>query len=159
MSATGIRQKALSVEEAIAAVQHVSAGGIATFLGVVRNHANGMVVEKLEYHAYTAMAETELRAVADELEKEFPGSRLACFHRIGMLAVGDAAVVCAVSSAHRDDAFQACRELIDRVKGRVPIWKREHGPDGPYWVGWKDARAEPQANSQSGLSTPDQPGV
>jgi molybdopterin synthase catalytic subunit len=61
-------------------------------------------------------------------------------HRVGRLSVGDLAVVCAASAPHRDEAFRACRLLIDRIKERVPIWKCEHGPDGPYWVGFRDAR-------------------
>ncbi len=140
MSVTAIRDQPLSMDEAVAAVRHPSAGGIATFVGVVRDHADGLEVAKLEYHAYMSMAEKELAAVADEIEAEIEGTRLACLHRIGVLEVGDAAVICAASAAHREEAFRACRALIDRVKARVPIWKREHGDDGPYWVGWKDAR-------------------
>ena len=68
--------------------------------------------------------------------------RLAVLHRTGALVVGDVAVVCAASAPHRGEAYAACRALIDRVKARVPIWKREHGPDGAYWVGWQDARCE-----------------
>ena len=142
MSITQIVETALSVDDAVNAVRHEGAGAVATFVGVVRNHAGGLVVTKLEYHAYLSMAESELRAVADEIEAEIEGTRLCCFHRVGELDVGDAAVVCAASSPHRTEAFRACRELIDRVKARVPIWKREHGPDGPYWVGWKDARVD-----------------
>ncbi len=140
MSVTAIRHEELSVDEAVRAVKHEGAGAVATFVGVVRNHAGGLPVEKLEYHAYMAMARTELASVADEIETLIAGTRLCCLHRIGELQVGDAAVVCAASAPHRSEAFRACRELIDRVKERVPIWKREHGPDGPYWVGWKDAR-------------------
>ena len=72
------------------------------------------------------------------------GVRVFATHRVGSLAVGDVAVVCAASAPHRGEAFRACRELIDRVKARLPIWKREHGPDGPYWVGWEDARCSPK---------------
>jgi molybdopterin synthase catalytic subunit len=140
MSVTAIVEEDLSVDRAVNAVKHEAAGAVATFVGVVRNHAGGLAVEKLEYHAYLKMAETELASVADEIEAEIEGTRLCCLHRIGELQVGEAAVVCAASSPHRAEAFRACRELIDRVKARVPIWKREHGPDGPYWVGWKDAR-------------------
>jgi len=61
-------------------------------------------------------------------------------HRIGALEVGDAAVICVAAAVHRGEAFTACRMLIDRIKAEVPVWKREHGPDGPYWVGWQDAR-------------------
>jgi molybdopterin synthase catalytic subunit len=86
------------------------------------------------------MAEKEMQRIADEIEREIPGVQLAALHRIGSLVVGDLAVVCAAGAVHRGEAFQACRALIDRIKHRVPIWKREHGPDGPYWVGWEDAR-------------------
>jgi molybdopterin synthase catalytic subunit len=137
---TGLRDIPLDLDDAVSLVLDDSAGAVATFLGVVRNHSAGRVVTKLEYHAYPSMAERELAAIAAELEAEFPGARIACLHRVGTLRIGEAAVVCAVSSPHRDAAFSACRELIDRVKARVPIWKREHGPDGPYWVGWEDAR-------------------
>ena len=71
------------------------------------------------------------------------GVRVAATHRVGPLHVGDVAVACAASAPHRGEAFRACRELIDRIKARLPIWKREHGPDGPYWVGWEDARCAP----------------
>lgn len=142
MSLTGMRDAPLSEEEVISAVSHDAAGAIVTFLGTVRNHSGGLDVEKLEYHAYTAMAESELAAIAMELETENPGARVACLHRVGTLAIGDVAVVCAVSAAHRGQAFDACRELIDRIKARVPIWKREYGASGPHWVGWADARTE-----------------
>ncbi len=141
MSLTGVRATPLSLDEAVLAVSHEGAGAIVTFIGTVRNHSAGFTVTKLEYHAYQRMAETELLAIANELEAEFPGARVACVHRVGSLAIGDAAVVSAVSAAHREQAFVVCRELIDRVKARVPIWKREHGASGPEWVGWKDARS------------------
>lgn len=132
----------LDLADAIARVSHPSAGGIATFLGVVRDHNDGRAVSLLEYHAYVEMAEKELLAIEHEIVEEIPGVRLFAMHRIGALAVGDAAVVCAASAVHRGEAFRAVRFLIDRVKSRLPIWKREHGPDGPYWVGWEDARCE-----------------
>lgn len=140
MSLTGLRERPLSLDEVVAAVSHDAAGAVVTFLGAVRNHSGGRAVAALEYHAYPSMAEGELAAIARELETEHPGIRVACLHRIGRLAIGDAAVACAVSAPHREAAFEACRLLIDRVKARVPIWKREHGTDGPYWVGWEDAR-------------------
>jgi molybdopterin synthase catalytic subunit len=140
MSLSELRDGELVVAEATAAVSHAGAGAVALFVGVVRDHADGREVGRLEYHAYRSMAEKELRAIVAELEREVQGVRVACLHRVGTLEVGQAAVVCAASAPHRDDAFRACRELIDRVKARVPIWKREHGPEGPYWVGWEDAR-------------------
>jgi molybdopterin synthase catalytic subunit len=135
-----IRTEPLSLDEVIAEVSHASAGGIATFLGVVRDFNDGRAVTLLEYEAYGAMAEAELARIHAELAAEMPGVRVAATHRVGTLHIGDAAVVCAASAPHRGEAFEACRVLIDRIKSRLPIWKREHGPDGPYWVGWEDAR-------------------
>jgi molybdopterin synthase catalytic subunit len=130
----------LDSAQAIAAVSAPDAGGIDVFLGVVRDHNDGRAVTRLEYHAYVSMAEKEMQRIAEEIAAEIPGVRLAALHRIGSLSVGDLAVVCAASAPHRGEAFAACRALIDRIKHRVPVWKREHGPDGPYWVGWEDAR-------------------
>jgi molybdopterin synthase catalytic subunit len=140
VTAPRIRQGPLSLDEATAAVGHPAAGAIATFVGVVRDHNDGRAVTLLEYEAYGTMAEAELGRIEQELAAEMPDVRVFATHRVGALAVGDAAVVCAASAPHRGEAFAACRELIDRIKARLPIWKREHGPDGPYWVGWEDAR-------------------
>jgi molybdopterin synthase catalytic subunit len=135
-----IRTEPLGLDEVVRAVSHPGAGGIATFLGVVRDVNDGRAVTLLEYEAYGSMAEAELGRILAEIAAEMPGVRVAATHRVGPLHVGDAAVVCAASAPHRTEAFRACRELIDRLKARLPIWKREHGPDGPYWVGWEDAR-------------------
>lgn len=135
-----IRRDALDVGELVTAVSHPGAGAVATFVGVVRDENEGRAVTLLEYEAYGTMAEAELGRILDELAREIPGVRVAATHRIGPLAVGDVAVACVASAAHRREAFLAVRELIDRIKERLPIWKREHGPDGPYWVGWEDAR-------------------
>jgi molybdopterin synthase catalytic subunit len=130
----------LSVDRAMAAVSHPGAGGVAVFVGVVREENEGRKVTRLEYEAYAPMAVAEMRRISEELAGEIPGVRLAVQHRVGDLVVGDVAVVCVASAPHRGEAFAACRKLIDRIKARVPIWKREHGPDGAYWVGWQDAR-------------------
>jgi molybdopterin synthase catalytic subunit len=124
----------------VAHVKHAGAGAVCVFLGMVRDHNDGRVVVKLEYEAYPAMALAEMKRIAEELTAETAGVRLAVLHRTGPLVVGDTAVVCAASAPHRGEAYAACRALIDRVKARVPIWKREHGPEGAYWVGWEDAR-------------------
>jgi molybdopterin synthase catalytic subunit len=134
---------ALSVDEAMAMVAHPGAGGIALFLGIVRDTNDGRSVTKLEYEAYGSMAVAEMDRIRVEIESEIAGVRVAALHRVGALEVGELAVVCAASAPHRQEAFRACRLMIDRVKERVPIWKREHGPDGPYWVGWQDARCAP----------------
>jgi molybdopterin converting factor subunit 1 len=133
----------LSLDAVCAFVRHPGAGALATFVGVVRDHSAGRDVTALEYSAYESMALAEMARVLEEIEAEMPGVRLAAHHRIGDLRVGDDAIVCAASSPHRDDAFRAGRLLIDRIKDRVPIWKREKGPDGEAWVGWEDARVGP----------------
>jgi molybdopterin synthase catalytic subunit len=136
-----LRDAPLSLDECFAAVQRPEAGGVAIFIGTVRNQNQGQDVVQLEYQAYPGMAQKELGAIASEIERERPGTTLACLHRTGTLSVGDIAVICAASAPHRGDAFDACRELIDRLKARVPIWKREHGESGPYWIGWQDVRS------------------
>lgn len=138
-----VREAELSVDEVLAAVKRPEAGAVALFIGDVRDHNAGQDVTLLEYEAYVSMAIAEMRRIVSELEAEIPGTRLAAVHRIGKLAVGDTAILCAASSPHRAEAFQAGRELIDRIKERVPVWKREHGKQGPYWVGWEDARVPP----------------
>jgi molybdopterin synthase catalytic subunit len=140
MSLFRVQETPLSVAEATAAVSGPHIGGIDLFLGAVRDHNDGRAVTRLEYHAYVSMAEKEMQRIAAEIMQEIPGVTLAALHRVGSLVVGDLAVVCAAGAVHRGEAFEACRALIDRIKHRVPIWKREHGPDGPYWVGWEDAR-------------------
>ena len=141
--AARIRGAVLSLDEAVAAVCHPGAGAVVTFVGAVRDHNEGRAVTLLEYEAYGTMAEAELARIEVEIASEIEGARVFASHRVGALRVGDAAVVCAASAPHRGEAFRACRELIDRIKARLPVWKREHGPDGPYWVGWEDARCTP----------------
>lgn len=123
-------------EQAICArVERPEAGALVMFRGVVRNHSKGQAVAHLEYEVYPEMAVLKLRQVIDEVEREFPEVRCALTHRYGVLQIGDAAVVIAVSSAHRAVAFEACARAIDRIKEIVPIWKKEVGPDGASWVG------------------------
>ena len=141
-----LREAKLSLDELIEQVRRPDAGGIATFVGVVRDHSDGRAVTRLDYSAYDGMARREMAAIVAEIEGEIDGVRLAVAHRTGSLGVGDAAVICAASAPHRGEAFQACRELIDRIKSRVPIWKREYGPDGAAWVGWVDARCSPDGH-------------
>ena len=135
-----LRESPLSVDEVLSSVRDSSAGAVCVFVGMVRESNEGRAVTKLEYEAYAPMAVAEMRRIVEELAREYPGARLAIAHRVGALVVGETAVVCAASTPHRGEAFHACQALIDRVKARVPIWKREHGPDGAYWVGWHDAR-------------------
>jgi molybdopterin synthase catalytic subunit len=135
-----LRQTEIAASEAIAHVSHAGAGAIDVFVGVVRDSNLGLCVTGLEYSAYEPMAKKELERIANEVERAHPGVRVAAIHRLGSLTVGDAAVVCAASAVHRDQAFAACRALIEGIKADVPIWKKEFGPDGAHWVGWVDAR-------------------
>ena len=139
-----VQQDPLSIDAAVALVTHHGAGAIAIFLGTVRDVNDGKPVTLLEYEAYASMACAEMDRIRLEIEGEIADARIAAIHRVGSLAVGEISVICVASSPHRGDAFRACRLMIDRLKERVPIWKREHGPDGPYWVGWEDARCAPE---------------
>ena len=138
----GLRTSALSIDEAVGAVSHPNAGGLCVFLGMVRDQNEGRDVVRLDYEAYAPMALAEMQRIAREVMAQAGGVRVAVLHRTGSLSVGETAVVCAASAPHRNEALQACRELIDAIKARVPIWKREHGPSGAYWVGWHDARCQ-----------------
>lgn len=109
-------------------------GGLTLFVGVVRDNADGRAVTEMEYEAYEPMAEKELERIEEELSTRHPGVRLVMRHRIGRLRVGEVAVVVAASAPHREEAFAACRAGIEEIKARVPVWKREWGPDGSVWV-------------------------
>lgn len=137
-----LRAAPVGLDEAVGFVSHAGAGGISVFAGVVRRENEGREVATLEYSAYVPMAVKEMGRIAGELAAELPGTRVVALHRLGLLRVGDIAIVCVASAPHRHEAFVACRALIDRIKSRVPIWKRETGPDGAAWVGWVDARCE-----------------
>jgi molybdopterin synthase catalytic subunit len=130
-----VRESELSLDEVRAAVADPAAGGIALFAGAVRDHDHYKDVTGLSYSAHPT-AEAELRRVAEVIVEKFPVIGVAAVHRVGDLAIGDLAVVVAVSCAHRGDAFDACRELIDELKASVPIWKHQRFGDGTSeWVG------------------------
>jgi len=129
-----VRGEPLSVDEAISVVSHPAAGGIAVFIGVVRDHADGKAVAQLDYEAHETLAERELAKVAGEVLAQHAGVRVCAVHRTGSLRVGERAVVVAASAPHRAEAFAACRMLIELIKERVPIWKKEWGVDGA--AGW-----------------------
>ncbi|MEK7257818.1 MAG: molybdenum cofactor biosynthesis protein MoaE [Bacteroidota bacterium] len=111
-----------------------SAGAIAVFIGTVRNQTKGKPVLRLEYEAYEPMAISEMEKIARQAVALFSVEKIAVHHRVGILQVGDAAVVIAVSTPHRAAAFDACEFVIDTLKERVPIWKKEIFEDGEVWV-------------------------
>jgi len=125
----------VSLDRCLTAVGGVERGGIVTFTGMVRRQSRGAAVDHLEYEAYAAMAVREMTRLCDEIEAEIAGTRLAVEHRVGRLEVGEVAVVIAAAAPHRAEAFTACRAMIDRLKDRVPIWKKEFSTDGAVWVG------------------------
>lgn len=126
---------ALSLDRCLAAVSGPGMGGIVTFTGMVRLHSRGTTIDHLEYEAYAPMATKVMTQLCDEIEAEVAGARLAVEHRVGNLAIGEVAVVIAAAAPHRAEAFTACRAMIDRLKDRVPIWKKEISVDGAEWIG------------------------
>ena len=130
-----LREEPLDVTEVMAALGDDSAGGHVLFVGTVRNHDDDKSVEGLDYSAHpTAMA--RLQEVCEEVAAEFDLVALAAVHRVGTLAIGDAAVIVGTAAAHRGEAFDASRALIDRLKATVPIWKHQRMTDGSEeWVG------------------------
>jgi molybdopterin synthase catalytic subunit len=145
----------ISVDQAIAAVESETAGAVVSFSGVVRNHDGGKPVDRLSYSAHPTarkvlddvvaqlVAEQAEAAGADSAASDgaegagaVPPVRIWVAHRVGPLEIGDPALVCAVSAAHRGQAFAVCSELVDRVKAQVPIWKEQFFSDGTVeWVG------------------------
>jgi len=116
------------------ALAQSNAGACVTFEGWVRDHNDGKRVRRLDYQAYAPLAHNEGSRIIEEARQRFAILDARCVHRVGALAIGDAAVWVGASAAHRDAAFAACRYIIDEVKARVPIWKNEHYADGAS--GW-----------------------
>jgi molybdopterin synthase catalytic subunit len=129
-------ERPLDAAHLVASVSSPERGGVATFLGLVRDHHAGREVLRLEYTAYVPMAELECDRIVAEARERWPVAAVALEHRLGALAIGDAAVVVVAAAPHRADAFEACRYVIEELKRRVPVWKREYYADGT--VGWVD---------------------
>lgn len=125
----------ISIQEVLEAVRAPECGGLALFVGTVRNHSGGKEnVLWLEYEAYESMALKKMREIAASVKQLYPVRKIAMVHRVGRLEIGDDAVAIAVSSPHRKEAFAACKFIIDAVKSTVPIWKKEVFADGEVWV-------------------------
>ncbi|HTL45120.1 MAG TPA: molybdenum cofactor biosynthesis protein MoaE [Vicinamibacterales bacterium] len=117
-------------------------GAVTTFLGIVRDHNAGRVVLWLEYESYEPLAVKSFEQIAGEAAERWPGARLAIHHRTGRVEIGEASVVVAAASAHRGDAFAACRYAIERLKQIAPIWKHEYFEGGESWI--EGATADPE---------------
>lgn len=130
-----IRDTPLDVNEVVQAMSDAAAGGLTLFVGVVRDHDDNVGVTGLEYFAHPSALD-RLQSVAEQVAKEYDVLALAAVHRTGGLAIGDAAVIVATAAAHRGEAFEASRALIDELKATVPIWKHQLFADGTEeWVG------------------------
>lgn len=124
----------IDVRELEARVLGPDRGALATFAGVVRDHHEGRRVLRLEYTAYEGMAERVLAAIVEEAARRFGTPAIAVQHRLGPLVVGETSVVVAAAAEHRREALAACAWVIDEVKARAPIWKKEFGEDGIFWI-------------------------
>jgi molybdopterin synthase catalytic subunit len=130
-----VTEEPLSLEAVAAEVADERAGGIATFTGTVRGQSRGRDVTRLEYEAYAEMAEEVMAGLARELEGRYELCAVAIHHRVGVLGIGEASVVVAVSAPHRQDALAACKDAIDTLKETVPLWKKEVYEGGEEWIG------------------------
>ena len=129
-----ISAEPITIADCVSAVEDAAAGAIVTFAGIVRDHDGGRGVTTLDYEAHPTAGEV-IAAVAASVAEQYPSVRIAVEHRSGSLVVGDTALACAVSSAHRREAFEACAALVDAVKERVPMWKLQTFSDGTEeWV-------------------------
>lgn len=130
-----ISKEPIIIQEVIDKVVQREAGAITTFIGTVRELTHGKKTLFLIYEAYESMAVKKLEQIGDEIKKRWEGAEVAITHRVGKLDITDIAVVIAVSTPHRADAYEANRYAIERIKEIVPIWKKEHWEDGEEWVG------------------------
>lgn len=129
-----ISDKPLNIQSCIDWVMTPQCGGIDVFIGTVREATKGKTVVRLEFEAYEKMALKEMRKIAEEALQKWNVHKISIHHRTGILKIGEIPVVIAVSAAHRDAAFDACRYIIDTLKKTVPIWKKEIFEDGEVWV-------------------------
>ncbi|MDP4163980.1 MAG: molybdenum cofactor biosynthesis protein MoaE [Bacillota bacterium] len=130
-----LSKEAINIQSVIDKVVERDAGAITTFIGTVRELTHGKKTLYLVYEAYEAMAVKKLAQIGREIEERWSGAKVAITHRVGRLDITDIAVVIAVSTPHRADAYEANRYAIERIKEIVPIWKKEHWEDGEEWIG------------------------
>lgn len=138
-----VTDKPLNLQELVDFVTDPEAGAIATFIGTTRNNNEGRRVIALDYDAYPEMAEKELRRIGAEANTKWQLCRIAIVHRIGPVQITQASVMIAVSSAHREAAFAACRFTIEEIKKTVPIWKKELYDGGELWIGTQSGQLLP----------------
>ena len=125
----------VSLDRVVEEVRSDDAGAIATFTGTTRVHSRGRTVTHLDYEAYEGMAEKVMEEIAESLRAKYQLTAIAIHHRIGRVSIGETSVVIAVSAPHRQDALAACKDAIDELKERVPLWKKEVYEGGEEWIG------------------------
>jgi molybdopterin synthase catalytic subunit len=125
----------LSLDRVVEEVRADEAGAIATFTGTTRIASRGRTVTHLDYEAYEGMAERVMAEIAESLQARYELTNIAIHHRVGRVGIGDTSVVIAVSAPHRHDALAACKDAIDELKERVPLWKKEVYEGGEEWIG------------------------
>jgi molybdopterin synthase catalytic subunit len=130
-----LSEEPLSLDAVVEEVRSDEAGAIATFVGTTRVNSRGRTVERLEYEAYAGMAEKVMAEIAEGLKARYDLAEIAIHHRTGVVAIGEASVVIAVSAPHRQDALAACKDAIDTLKEQVPLWKKEIYEGGEEWLG------------------------
>jgi molybdopterin synthase catalytic subunit/molybdopterin converting factor small subunit len=130
-----LSEEPLSLDAAVAEVAWDEAGAIATFIGTTRNNSRGRIVKHLEYEAYRGMAEKVMAEIADELRARYELCEIAIHHRTGRVEIREPSVIIAVSAPHRRDALAACKDAIDQLKERAPLWKKEVYFGGEEWIG------------------------
>jgi molybdopterin synthase catalytic subunit len=132
-----------SVDDVVASIRSGGMGAVVTFLGVVRDNAHGRDVERIEIQVYEDMAVKQLQAIREEAMARFGVEEVAIIHRYGNLKVSENIMMIAVGAGHRPEAFDACRFILETVKEKVPLWKKEYTTDGDYWIeGEEYERAE-----------------
>lgn len=129
-----ITEQKLDITECLTIAQDLASGGIATFIGTVRNQTKEKPVIRLEYECYHSMAVKEIKKIIDNAIKLYAVRNIVVHHRIGVLFPGEEAVIIVVSDGHREAVFDACRYIIETIKQTVPIWKKEFFEDGKHWV-------------------------
>ena len=129
-----ITNNQLSLQEVMLELQDNSAGAVSVFIGNVRNRGRSGNVSEIYYEAYSEMAEQKMREIENEAQTKWEIKKLVAIHRIGNIKVGESSIIIGVSSEHRHEAFQACKYIVNNVKTRVPIWKKEISSESQKWA-------------------------
>jgi molybdopterin synthase catalytic subunit len=141
-----VTDQPINLQELVDFVADPEAGAVATFIGTTRNNNEGRKVLALDYEAYPEMAQKELARLGQEASEKWPICRMAIVHRLGPVQITEPSVIIAVSAAHREAAFAACRFAIEEIKKTVPIWKKEVYEGGEIWIGTQSG--QPLAQSK-----------